>query len=142
MTTMMTDTAVGALMPGVFVDPRFREGRIWCWHACVEGTKIGIVLATQKLPFTGVLVNKPELDRLLAAKRAGKIDHAMVVAASVTSSGIGARTYRYLEHREAEDLYAHVKLMTPRNGVYGAFWTLPNLKLEALGPNLEDAIPF
>jgi hypothetical protein len=71
------------ILAGMFADRRFRPSG-WCkYWAEINGRKIGVVLATKSPQYDDCALNKAGFDRLLAAKREGRIDVAVVVAARV-----------------------------------------------------------
>jgi hypothetical protein len=82
----MPENSQNGLLADIFRDPRFREIRKNCWFGSIDGARIGVVLATRNPEYNNFAVNKPELERLLAAKRDGKIDEAHVVTANVNGT--------------------------------------------------------
>jgi hypothetical protein len=118
-TTVLTDPA--GVLPSVFTDPRWRVLSRWRLYADVDGFKFGVVLATKAPQYDSFALNKGDMDRLLAGKRSGKIDQAWVVMAK--TNGLNAMTY--VDHIEAERLNDMLKMMRPRSGAFGEFWTLP-----------------
>ena len=75
------------------------------WRQCarclyyreIDGKKYGVVLATIAPSHNRPAMNKPEIERVLACKRKGKIDEGYVVAARLNGSG-----YEYLVANHAE----------------------------------------
>jgi hypothetical protein len=120
-------------LSGMFSDPRFTRHWPRKYSAEIDGTRIGIVLATINPSFNNPALNKIEFDRLLAAKRDGKIDEAVVVFARTN----GNATPTYCGDMDAEDLEALLRGFTPRSGRFGEFYVLPDHVL----PTLIDA-PF
>ena len=110
-----------AVLSGMFTDPRFRPLRQWRWYGVIDGIKVGIALATRTPGYATFALNNPDMERLLAAKRDGKIDAAFVVAAHTDR----LNTHTYAGFRDAEVLHETVlqKLM-PKKGAHGDFWVL------------------
>ena len=88
----MTDT----ILMNIFDDPRWRHIGRRLLHAEIDGKKRGAVLATWNQQFGNYALNRGEMERLVEAKRGGKLDEAHVVAT------IKNRTYRF-EYRGAVD---------------------------------------
>jgi hypothetical protein len=111
-----------SILAGMFTDPRFRKFERWCWGAKIEGMSVGVVIATLNPGYDTFALNKPDTERLLAAKRDGQIDEAFVVAASIYA----LNNHIYCDFKYAEPFYEEVlKNLRPRLGQYGEFWTLP-----------------
>jgi hypothetical protein len=81
----------------------------------------GIVLATRGYSFDTFALNKPEFDRLLAAKRDGRIADAIVVGA--VQKG-GNNPFTYCGEMDAGQLETQLTGVEPRTGRFGAFYTL------------------
>jgi hypothetical protein len=113
----------GDVLRDVFNDKRFVEVRRNCLQGVVDGVKVGVVLATMTPPYTTFALNKPDFERLIGSKHAGKVDRAFVVAAR----GSGPTSRTYCSWREAEELSAQLREygVTSREGRYGEFYTLP-----------------
>jgi hypothetical protein len=106
----------------IFRDPRFAEIRRNCLYGVIDGVKIGVVIATRNPDYNNNALNRPELERLLAAKRNGKIDEAHVVAADVNGT---ERTYCGAMSAEEVQQKIDAFWLRPRAGRFGEFYTLP-----------------
>lgn len=87
-----TKDAITAAVFNVFTDPRFKrkKNRVYGWVGEIEGKKIGVVAATKSQRFadsTDHILNKNDLDRLIAGLDAGRLDEAYVVSAETDQSG-------------------------------------------------------
>jgi hypothetical protein len=113
----------GDVLCDIFNDKRFVEVRRNCFQGVIDGVKVGVVLATLSLPYTTFALNKPDFDRLIGSKHAGKVDRAFVVAARGSSSANRV----FCSWMEAEELAAKLQEygVTPRAGRFGEFYTLP-----------------
>jgi hypothetical protein len=108
---------VAALLPGIFTNPVWRKLDRHRRFAVIDGMKVGVILATKSQWHTNHALSNDGLERLLAGKRAGKIDLAYVV---FTESSSG-----YCAHVDAEHLRERLNGFKPRIGQFGEFWTLP-----------------
>jgi hypothetical protein len=110
-----------SILSGMFNDPRFRRLSNWCWYAEIEGMKVGVVLATRNPGYATFALNKNDVDRLLAGKRSGKLDHAFLVGTSVDP----LNNHVYCNFKDAASFYEQeLTKLRPRDGKYGDFWTL------------------
>jgi hypothetical protein len=122
----------------MFLDSRFEQFGKNKFFRELDGHRIGVVLATRTNNFDGHALNKHDLDRLIAAKREGKIDAAIVVAAKI-NGGRTAPVYR--GETDAEELAAKLTndLLIP--GKYGEFYALPP-GLAFPDYEKDDCVPF
>jgi hypothetical protein len=99
------------------------------------------VLITKNDKFETFACNKGDLERLLDALRAGKVDRAFAVWAKV-GDGYGHPTY--VKHDEAEPVHdLMVEKLRPRAGPYGEFWIVPeNLAGYGMSGGINDNDPF
>jgi hypothetical protein len=88
----------------------------------LDGHRTGVVLATRTVQYDSYALNKHDLDRLIASKREGKIDSAIVVAAKVNG---GRSLPVYSGEIDAEELAAQLATTSPFPGKYGEFYTIP-----------------
>lgn len=104
-------------------DPRWRKiGSSRLLFAEFGGKKIGVVLATKNNSgFDTYALNCGELDRLKAGKKDGKIDEALIVAVEVDG---GVRTYR--GEMPLDEAILKLNGISPRNGRFGEFYSLPS----------------
>jgi hypothetical protein len=110
------------ILPNIFSDDRWQWYGKYRAYAEVNGFKGGVVLATKKPAFASFALDKASFDRLLAAKRAHRLDAAYVVKAEVSASG--ARTYR--DSMDAEKYYDSVVWnLVSRESTAGPFYVLP-----------------
>jgi hypothetical protein len=110
-------------LSGMFSDPRFRRHGLRQYSAEIDGRRIGVVLATKNPGYNGPALNKIEFfDRLLAAKRDGRIDVARVVFARTN----GDATPTYWGEIDDEELEPQLRGITPRSGRFGEFYVLPD----------------
>src|SRR5258705_6348023 len=107
---------------GMFSDPRFARFGRYCYHVEIDGRKIGVVLATMNQGYDSYALNKAEFDRLLAARRDGRLDGAFVVIAKTN----GSTTPTYCGEIDAEELDSQLRGLTPRSGRFGEFYVLPD----------------
>ena len=92
-----------------------------------DGTRIGVVLATQSPNFHLPALNKGELERLRSALRNGKLDAGFVVWARAN----GGR-YTFCASMTLEEVTRKLDEhgVQPREGVMGAFYVVPFLTLD------------
>jgi hypothetical protein len=113
----------------MFTDGRFRRIRDRIYFAEIDDKKIGVVLATIYGNYDNYALNRAEYERVLNAKREGRIDLAFVVA--VRFNGFGKPPeYHSANHIEALDLTGCRKV----DGRYGEFWPLQLGDIDADGP--------
>jgi hypothetical protein len=105
----------------IFSDDRFRPFGQYRYYGEVDGSKIGVVLATCSPRFDNFALNKADLDRLVDGKREGRIDQAFVVQARV--NGYGAPAFHAVI--DAEELAVALKNVPPVNGQFGPFFVVP-----------------
>ena len=118
-------------LKSIFTDERFQQFGKFRWHAVINGVKVGVVLATRTPPYDGFALNTTDCDRLLAAKRDGRIDLAFVVKTAIDPK-TGAMTF--CDSFDVEQLETAVLTTLPlRIGKHGPFWVVP--------PNADDE-PF
>ena len=87
------DTMTVTILTNIFEDPRWRPIGRRVYSAEIDGRKLGGVLATFNVRFGNYALNRPEMeDRLMKAKREGKIDEAFVIA--VRPNGTGRYEFR------------------------------------------------
>lgn len=119
----MTDT----ILTNIFEDPRWRPIGRRLYSAEIDGRKIGGVLATYNKRYGNYALIRPEMeDRLMTAKREGKIDEAFVIA--VMNNGTGR--YEFRKAVDAEQLYARLLSKPAIEGSFGPFWALEPYELE------------
>ena len=106
------------LLPNIFTDPRFRKSKKSRrrWHAEINGTRVGIVVALRPVDYDNHGLNKEDIEQLLKLRRDGTFDAAFVVLASVGM---------YIGHRDAEELFETLKGVPFRTGGHGDYWLLP-----------------
>jgi hypothetical protein len=114
--------------------PRFRRVGRNRYFAEIDGRKIGVVLATQNPTYDDLALNKSDLDRVVAAKRDGKLDDALVVAARIDHRG--AQTF--FDQIDGELLQEKLASELPRDGKFGEFYVLP----PTIGFPARDDEPF
>jgi len=93
------------------------------YHAIIDGVKIGVVEATLNRGYVEYALNLAAEERLLKAKRKGKIDEAYTVLVRTDPS----KGSTYCGHRDTEELnrqYQPLGLQV-RSGRLGPFITLP-----------------
>jgi hypothetical protein len=105
----------------IFSDQRFRSIGQFRLYGVVDGVKVGVVLATFSPTYSNYALNKNGYESLLAAKHAGKIDEAFVVA--TRTDGPNGRVFA--GYADAESLGAKLSGLQARAGSLGAFWALP-----------------
>jgi hypothetical protein len=104
----------------IFADTSFTKYGPRKYLAEIDGRRIGVLLATKNSGFDTFALNKAEFDHLLAAKLAGRIDEAFVVAAKIN----GSTPPSYCGEIDAELLEGSLKRFTPRIGSLGDFYVL------------------
>ncbi len=109
------------ILPSVFTDDRFRHTGRNRLFGEIDGTRVGVVLATRSQRFDNFALNKGDFDRLIAGLREGKIDQAYVVQAR--SNGFGAMVYA--AYIKAEQLAEMLNGHPPMTSQLGPFWVLP-----------------
>jgi hypothetical protein len=109
-------------LSGMFTDRRFRRCGRYRYVGEIDGKKIGVVLATKSPSYFDYALNKPDLDRVIAGKRAGRLDEAIVVKAKI---GVGIPQYH--DQIDAEQQATELVNVMPRSGAYGEFFVLPDL---------------
>jgi hypothetical protein len=112
-----------SILGEMFTDQRFRQlnKSNWCWYAEIEGTKVGVVLATQGPKYPSPALNKSDVERLLAGKRSGKLDQAFIVVTRFDAFS----NYVFRDFRDAVDFYEReLTKQRPRPGKHGDFWIL------------------
>jgi hypothetical protein len=117
-------------LKNITVDPRWRQLDKRLYFAEIEGTRIGTALATCSPQHTNFAVNSKDLERLLNAKNAGKVDLTFVVA--MKTNGAGQPEYR--GKIEADVVYQKLRDRTPLSGIYGPFWTLAPYEIDEDAP--------
>jgi hypothetical protein len=95
---------VTTILTSIFEDPRWRPIGRRLYSAEIDGRKIGGVLATFNRRYGDYALNRPEMDRLMTAKREGKIDEAFVIA--LLNNGTGR--YEFRRAVIAEELHARL----------------------------------
>jgi hypothetical protein len=90
----------------------------------VDDLLYGIVLATKGPSYDSFALNEGELRDLLAARRAGRIAGAVIVAITTYSGGTYNPTY--FGEIDAEKLATKLEGVEPRHGRFGKFYTLDN----------------
>jgi hypothetical protein len=123
-------TEVPAYLATIFNDPRWRQIDLRLYYAEIDGQKIGSVLATWNQRYGMYNLNCPELERLIAALREGKIARGFVV-------GNGTGRYEFRRAVNAERLYERLRNKPTIDGKFGKFWALAPYELE-----LEEEVPF
>jgi hypothetical protein len=90
-----------------------------------EGERlIGIVEATNYGTYKDFALNQRELADLLAAKRAGRLAGAFVVATANKKDNGDRWQHRYVGQIDAEKLEEMLTGIQPRSGQFGPFYTL------------------
>jgi hypothetical protein len=112
------------VLSAVFTDPRFRSVGAYRLVGEVDGVRVGVVLATMNANFPTFALNKGDLDRLVEAKRRGKLDVGFVVGARAEKSG--ERTYQYQGSMAADEVVERLRDVTLREGRLGPFYPLPS----------------
>jgi hypothetical protein len=129
-------------LPGMFKDERFRGLGRYKYLGDIDGVRVGVVLITKNDRFETFACNKGDLERLLDALRAGRVDRAFAVWARV-GDGLGHPTY--VKHDEAEPVHGMmVEKLRPRARPFGEFWVVPE-NLASYGVRRDadnDDIPF
>ena len=105
----------------MFSDGRFTRYGLHRYFAETGGRKVGIVLATMNSGYDSYALNKSEFDRLVSAKRDGRLDDAFVVAAKTA----GSKVPSFCDQIDAEELVGKLAGELPRSGRYGDFFILP-----------------
>ena len=100
----------------------------------IDGKKIGVALATKNPAFDEAAVNKSDLDRVITAKRDGRLDEAKVVAAKMNGGGVPT----FYDQIDAELLQEKLAGVPPRSGRYGEFYTIPS----SVGFPDDESEPF
>ena len=95
------------------------------YYADIEGTAVGVVLATYNANFANYALNRDELERLLKGKASGTIREAYVVMAKLQG-----QTRIVIGIADAEKLYAKLKNVATRSGPYGEFWAMESFSDE------------
>jgi hypothetical protein len=126
-----------------FLKTMFSELRLWrqcarhLYYREIDGKKYGVVLATISPNHDRPALNKPELLRVLAGKREGKIDEGYVVFARFNGSPQGntgpqgpAAGYEYLGASLAESVAAKLEGRSAIAGRFGEFWTLDLFEID------------
>jgi hypothetical protein len=128
------------ILPSMFSDPRFKQLDHYRLRANIDGIRVGIVVASRSRKFFNHALGKKYLDRLLEAKRTGKIAAAFVVTARVSKD----YTYIYVGYCDAEKLYELLKDVLPRKSEFGEYWLLqPDLTpLGAAASDDDDDFDF
>ncbi|MBR1274276.1 hypothetical protein [Bradyrhizobium sp. AUGA SZCCT0283] len=109
----MTDT----ILTNIFEDPRWRPIGRRLYSAEIDGRKIGGVLATYNKRYGNYALNRTEYERLMSAKREGKVDTAFVIA--VMNNGTGRYEFRRAVY--AEELHAKLLKKPIIDGSFGPF---------------------
>jgi hypothetical protein len=120
------DDAITAAVRNVFNDNSAfyridNNNVVYGWVGEIEGKKIGIAVATKSQRFassTDHILNKNDLDQLIAALDAGRRDQAFVVSANINQSG----KFTFVSMIEARELAAILANVTPRSGPLGEFF--------------------
>jgi hypothetical protein len=109
------------VLAAMFDDKRFKEIDSWLWFAEIDGKRVGVAVATRSSRFDTHALNQQSLDRLIEAKRSGKVDNTFIVAARIDAlnniSFIAANDAEYLQT-------VLLQKMRTRTGRHGQFWTL------------------
>jgi hypothetical protein len=123
-----TGTVTDAILAAVrnpFPDPRFSHvpGTVYGFVARIDGKKVGVVAATKSQRFAGSthhVLNKADLESVVAGQEAGRLDWAFVVTAEVNQAGKMA----VIDVILAQHLAANLKNVPPLTGRLGEFWLL------------------
>jgi hypothetical protein len=107
----------------MFDDPRWHQIAVRLFDAEIDGQKIGAVLATWNQYYGNFTLNCPEMERLLAALRDGKITAAYVIAVEV-GQGNNTRRYLFRQAVNAEELNTRLRNKPTQFGKYGRVWRL------------------
>jgi hypothetical protein len=123
-TGTVTD-AIVAKVKNVFADPHFTKvpGTMYGFVAWIGGKRYGVVAATQLHRYAGsgqYLLNKGDLDSLVAGLEAGRLNQAYVVSAAADQSG----KMTVIDVIEARELSIRLKDVVPFTGKYGEFYRL------------------
>jgi hypothetical protein len=104
----------------------FRQSKFswYLYFGTAENQMWGAVNSSKQPPqYPNFIVNQIDLEKVLSAKRLGKIDKAYVVL----SLRIDLNSYTFLGCKKAEEIYEIVKDTTPRMGPSGLYyWLLPS----------------
>jgi hypothetical protein len=81
-----------AAVRNVFTDARFHriKNAVYGFRGEIDGTRVGVVVASKSLRFASSsdhVLNKSDLDRLIAALDANRLDAGFVVTAATDSNG-------------------------------------------------------
>jgi hypothetical protein len=107
------------ILPSIFSDNRrFRQTSRSRYHANIDGSRAGIVVAWRTISFDNHALGQEDFQRLLELKRNGTFAHAFVVAAK------RIQPFSYVAHRDAEELWGMLESVLPRAGTFGNFWLL------------------
>jgi hypothetical protein len=120
--TATTKTNIPASVETMFTDPqpwkRLKSGMYLYYN---NTTQIGITLATKSPRYNSLALNKGDAERLIAAKRDGKIKEAYVVAAKLNPG----EPPTYLGAELAEVVVARLERRPTIDGkIHGPFWVL------------------
>ena len=123
------DLSVTAAARNVFTDARFRriKNAVYGFRGEIDGTRVGVVAATKSQRFassTDHVLNKSDLERLIAALDANRLDVGFVVTAASDSTG----NLGFIAEIEARKLKSEILTgRTPLSGKLGEFYLVsPN----------------
>jgi hypothetical protein len=107
----------------MFNDDRFVRvpNSRWLYSGIVDDAKWGIIAATYNQSFSNFSLNCVESKRLNDAKDSGRIQQAWVVK---TKYDTQTNQRRVVEAIELSRVMEMLRGVEPREGSYGAFWTL------------------
>jgi hypothetical protein len=115
-THQASDAALNDAVTSMFTNPAFRQFKKFRWLGRVNGELVGVVVANKSQHYTTYALNRGDVEDLLAAKRAGKVDRAFIVAATLGT---------FVAHHDAEEYHASLLAnLPPRSGAFGDFWAL------------------
>jgi hypothetical protein len=95
-------------------------------YGTIDGIKIGLPMAFKKPPYETAAINEKDLELAVTAKANGKIDKAFVLTVEYPKEVTFGGKQIVTNVADAELIYDRLKDVTPRQGTFGEFWTLPN----------------
>jgi hypothetical protein len=136
--------ALDAVIPRIFVDPRFHKsnGSSRRWQVAIGGFRVGIVVAWRPENYDNFALNKADLDKLLEFRSEDLFNAAFVVTATSTGSFDAGNFERvHVGHRDAEELAGVLKSARLRKGPHGDYFLLTE-GVSPLEITSDDDIPW